>query len=87
MATYTNKLVRISLSGGLIGLVTTNPRRAIDNAIDKANQDGFHCHQIVPHSSRNLLVILLQIIVLVMTVGLWTWGADYLLLFQKERAA
>jgi hypothetical protein len=32
MATYTNKLVRISLSGGLIGLVTTNPRRAIDNA-------------------------------------------------------
>jgi len=32
-------------------------------------------------------VILLQIIVLVMTVGLWTWGAGYLLLFQKERAA
>ena len=87
MTTYVNKVVRISLSGGLIGLLTTNPRRAIDNAIDKANQDGYHCHQIVPHSSRNLLVIVLQIAVLLATLLLWTWGAGYILLFQKERAS
>ena len=55
MTTHVNKVVRISLSGGLIGLLTTNPRRAIDDAIDKANQDGWHCHQIVPHSSRSFL--------------------------------
>jgi hypothetical protein len=87
VTTYVNKVVRISLSGGLIGLLTTNPRRAIDNAIDKANQDGYHCHQIVPHSSRNLLVIVLQIAVLLATLLLWTWGAGYILLFQKERAS
>jgi hypothetical protein len=87
MATYTNKVVRISLAGGLIGLLTTNPRRAIDSAIDKANQDGFHCHQVVPHSSRNLLVVLAQYAVLFMTFFLWTWGAGYLLLLEKERAA
>jgi hypothetical protein len=87
MTTYVNKVVRVSLSGGLIGLLTTNPRRAIDNAIDKANQDGYHCHQIVPHSSRNLLVILIQITVLLATLFLWTWGAGYILLFQKERAS
>lgn len=87
MASYANKVIRISLSGGLVGLVTTNPRRALDSAIDKANQDGYHCHQIVPHSSRNLLVILLQILVLLLTLGLWTWGAGYILLLEKERAS
>lgn len=86
MASFTNKVVRISLAGGLIGLLTTNPRRAIDNAIDKANQDGWHCHQIVPHSSRNLLVWILQVVVLLLTFFLWTWGAGYILLFEKERA-
>ena len=29
-----NKVVRISLSGGLIGWLTTNPRKAIDDSID-----------------------------------------------------
>ena len=59
----------------------------MDNAIDKANQDGYHCHQIVPHSSRNLFVFILQIAVLLATLFLWTWGAGYILLFQKESAS
>jgi hypothetical protein len=86
MAQKMNTVVRISLSGGLIGLVTTNPRRAIDAAVDKANQEGWNCHQIVPHNSRNLLVVFLQILVLMLTLGLWTWGAGYLLLLERERA-
>jgi hypothetical protein len=85
MATYTNKVVRISLSGGLIGLLATDPRRAIEDAVSRENAEGYHCHQIVPHSSRNLLVILLQILVLMLTLGLWTWTGGYILLFAKER--
>ena len=33
-----NKVCRISLMGGLIGAITTNPRRALDNAIAEAGQ-------------------------------------------------
>ncbi len=86
MTGYINKVVRISLSGGLIGLLTTNPRRAIDAAVDKGNQDGWRCHQILPHSSRNMLVVVVQLAVLLLTLGLWTWGAGYILLFEKQRA-
>ena len=28
-----NKIVRISLAGGIIGMLTTNPRKAIDDTI------------------------------------------------------
>lgn len=79
-----NRVDRIFLAGGLIGWIFTNPRRALDLAIRKANDDGWNCHQILPHWERNLLIILLQILVLITTAGLWTWGAGYLLLLERE---
>lgn len=79
-----NKVRRLSLSGGLIGLLFTNPRAALDAAIQEANAEGWNCHQITPHRTHNLLVVLLQVVVLIVTLGLWTWGAGYILLLEKE---
>ncbi|MDT3663419.1 MAG: hypothetical protein ROM54_07900 [Anaerobiospirillum sp.] len=79
-----NKVCRISLMGGLIGAITTNPRRALDNAIAEANADGWNCHQILPHHTTNLFMVFVQILCLCCTVGLWTFGAGYLLLMEKE---
>ncbi len=82
----TNKVVRISLSGGLIGLLMTNPRRALDETIDKQNQDGWNAIYFMPHRTSNILVFVLQVLVLICTLGLWTWGAGYIVLFERERA-
>ena len=79
-----NKVVRVSLSGGLIGAIFTNPRRALINTIAEHNKYGWNCHQIIPHSTVNLFVKVLQILVLFCTFGLWTWGAGYILLFEKK---
>lgn len=79
-----NKVVRLSLAGGLIGLLSTNPRKALDDAIDQENQKGWNAIQIQPHRTTNLFVILLQIAVLICTLGLWTWGAGYLILFEMD---
>ena len=81
-----NKVVRLSLSGGLIGLLTTNPRRALDNRIDKENQEGWNAVYILPHHDTNLFAALLRILVLFLTLFLWTWGAGYLILFEREKA-
>tara|TARA_B110000261_G_C12903033_1_gene285229 strand:- start:74 stop:190 length:117 start_codon:yes stop_codon:yes gene_type:complete len=35
-----NKIVRIALSGGLVRLILTNTRKALDNMIEKNNNDG-----------------------------------------------
>jgi hypothetical protein len=79
-----NKVVRISLMGGLIGALTTNPRKALEDAIDKENNEGWNAIHIEPHSTANLLVWVLQLVVLVCTLGLWTWGGGYMVLFEKE---
>ena len=79
-----NKVVRISLMGGLIGALTTNPRKALEDAIDKENNEGWNAIHIEPHSTANLLVWVLQLVVLVCTLGIWTWGGGYMVLFEKE---
>lgn len=81
-----NKIVHINLMGGLLGLMLTNPRRALDKKIDKENQDGWNAIYFMPHKDSNVLVWLLKILVLVVTLGLWTWGAGYMVLFERRSA-
>ena len=80
----TNKCVRIALMGGVLGMLLTNPRNAIDKALEQANKEGFYCRQILPHTTSNLFAKLLQIVCLACTCGLWTFGAGYLLLLEKN---
>jgi len=82
--TKKNKITRVSLTGGLIGALTTNPKKALENEIDKANQDGWSAIHFESHKTTNLFIMFLQIIVLILTVGLFTWGGGYLILFEKE---
>ena len=48
-----NKVVRISLSGGIIGWLTTNPRRALDARIDRENQEGWNAVYFQNHSDSS----------------------------------
>ena len=52
MATI-NMVVRIALSGSTSGLLTTNPRRVLDQRIDKENQEGWTVTSFFPHSETN----------------------------------
>ena len=83
--TKVNKIERVALSGGLIGLFTTNPKRAIERVLEANNAEGWTCRQIIPHSTSNFGVVIFQLIVLLCTLGLWTFGAGYLLLMEKEQ--
>ncbi len=79
-----NKVTRVSLMGGLIGALTTNPRKALENEIDKQNQEGWNAIHIDPHRTTNLFIWVLQLVVLVITFGLFTWGGGYLILFERD---
>ena len=79
-----NKVDRISLSGGLIGMLLTNPRKALDEHIYIRNREGWKATYILEHSYNNVAAMLLALIVLVATAGLWTFGPGYLILFEKE---
>lgn len=79
-----NRVSRISLMGGLIGALTTNPRKALEDAIDQGNEQGWSAIHIEPHKTTNLFIGILQMLVLLLTLGLFTWGGGYLILFERE---
>lgn len=70
--------------GGIIGAITTNPRKALEDEVDKGNLDGWNAIHVEPHRTTNLFIAILQLVVLVVTLGLFTWGGGYLVLFEKE---
>ena len=79
-----NRVSRVTLMGGLIGALTTNPRKALENEINKLNKEGWNAIHIDQHRTTNLFIWVLQILVLVLTLGLFTWGGGYLILFEKD---
>ena len=80
----TNKIERIALSGGIIGALTTNPRAALDAVIEENNNDGWNAVYFHEHKTSNIFILALQIAILFCTAFLWTFGAGYMVLFEKE---
>ncbi len=80
-----NKLDSIHFSGGLIGIFTRNVREDIEEVIIERNQEGWNAIQIEEYEEEGFMIVLFQIIILILTLGMWTWGTKrYLILFEKQ---
>lgn len=82
-----NKIVRVSLAGGIIGSLFTNPRQALAEYIRKENLQGWRAVHFDHHRDNNALVSILRLLVLIFTGGLWTWKPGYLILFERKQQA
>lgn len=79
-----NKVLRISLAGGLIGALTTNPRLALETSIQRLNDQGWNATHFEVYRTTNLFILFLQIATLTLTLGLFTWGGGYLVLLERD---
>lgn len=43
--------------GGLLGALLTNPRKALEDTIDKGNQEGWNAIHIEPHGTINQIYL------------------------------
>jgi hypothetical protein len=78
----TNKVVRISYAGGLLGLIFGSARGKLEALLKKHNDDGWNLAEIIP-DNPNLLIWILRMVILVLTLGLWTLSNGYLLILEK----
>lgn len=84
MSRMVNKVARIGLAGGLIGALITNTRRAFDKAIEQENQLGWNLCHVEPIGGNNLFMLIVRLLILVLTLGLFTLGPNYILIFEKD---
>ena len=80
-----NRVERVTLSGGIIGAFVTNARSALEVKMWALNAEGWKCRQVIPEYSLNGFKMLLQLLVLICTLFLWTFEPGYLLLLEKDK--
>ena len=79
-----NKVDKVSFIGGFIGWLAVDPRSTIDKRVQLANGAGWNLVQITPTGGTNALVSMLRFLVLILTLGLLTFGDGVYLVFEKE---
>ena len=78
MSTY-NKVYRVTLSGGLIGLLGSSSKRALQMRLEEINAKGEEV-AILKDDTTNLLQMILYLIILICTLLLWCPAPGYLII-------
>jgi len=80
----TNKIVNVTLSGGILGSLADSPKNALNRTIKRENSDGWSVVQIIPSASGNLFLIILRVVILLLTLFLYTPANGYYIVMKRK---
>ena len=78
-----NKVVTVSLTGGIIGAFGSSPNKRLNEEIRTANAQGWRVVQIIPAASGNLFLYLWRLILLCVTLLFYTTANGYYVVLEK----
>lgn len=81
-----NKIVNVSLVGGIIGLLANSPRSALNEAIETENAEGWKVIQIIPADSGNLFLTIFRFVLLLCTFLMYTTANGYYVIMERTQA-
>ena len=79
-----NKVINVTLHGGIIGLLISSPMQRLNKEIKAANETGWNVVQIIPSESGNLFLFLLRLFLLCITLLLYTTANGYYVVLEKK---
>jgi hypothetical protein len=79
-----NKVVNVTLTGGIIGMIGGSPDGSLNKIITRENQNGWKVIQIIPSDQGNLFINILRFIVLIMTLFFYTTTSGYYIILEKK---
>jgi hypothetical protein len=77
-----NKVIRISYSGGLLGLIFGSARGKLEKVLTEHNRDGWNLAEVV-EDNPNLVIWVIRFVLLILTLGLWTLSTGQLLVLER----
>lgn len=80
-----NKVVVVSLVGGLIGLFFASPQGALNTKIKKENGAGWKVIQVIPSESGNIFLFIFRLFLLILTFFLFTTTNGYYIIMEKSK--
>jgi hypothetical protein len=79
-----NKVVRVEVSGGIIGVLIGSPRASLTRVIDAENAQGWRVRQVLADPFANALQQLIRLLILILTIFLWTPATGFYVVFERE---
>ncbi len=79
-----NQVIKVTLTGGLIGLFVGEPRKKLEDKIQDENNRGWRVIQVLPDVPSNLLIQIGRLLLLVVTFLLYTVSDGYLVILEKK---
>ena len=79
-----NKIVNVTLVGGLIGLLSSSPQSRLNKVIQKENSNGWEVIQVIPADSGNIFLTFFRLLLLLITVFLFTTANGYYVILEKK---
>ncbi len=79
-----NKVERLTYSGGIIGMLFGSTKGKMQNKITEMNNEGWNLH-FIHNDQPNLVIYIIRLLILFVTLGLWTIGSSEILVFEKEQ--
>ncbi len=78
-----NKVINVTLTGGIIGMLGVSPQKSLNKRIKKENAKGWKVVQIIPAASGNILLYIVRLIILALTFFLYTPANGYYIILEK----
>lgn len=78
-----NNIHRVNLTGGLIGLLFSTPKRALGRCLQKVSADNEEVVFVLP-DNRNLFQLIIEFVPLVLTLGVWCPAPGYLVITRPR---
>ena len=78
-----NKVERLTYSGGILGMLFGSTKGKMQDKITEMNNQGWNLH-FIHNDQPNLVIWTIRLLILLVTLGLWTIGSSEILVFEKE---
>ena len=79
-----NTVERINYAGGLYGLLFGSSKGKLAAKITELNSQGWNLH-LIHQEQLNVIHYFIRVIILVLTLFIWTLDNSELLIFEKDR--
>ena len=80
-----NKVVNVTLTGGIIGLLAASPQNSLNSIIKEENDMGWRVIQVIPASSGNIFLFLFRLLILVGTLFIYTPVYGYYVIIERNK--
>jgi hypothetical protein len=79
-----NKVVNVTMIGGIIGLLANSPIFILNNVIAKESSKGWKVIQVIPAESGNVFLVIFRLLLLLITLFLYTTANGYYIILEKK---